>query len=305
MSELLLQTRNLTKQYGRHRAVNDVNMHIKKGAIYGFIGRNGAGKTTCLKMISGLSTPSYGEIEMFGYKGKDLQKVRSRVGCLIEAPGLYGNMSAYDNLNIKCKLTGIKKKGYIEELLKTVGLDTVGEKKTKHYSLGMKQRLGIALALVGEPDLLILDEPINGLDPQGIVEVRETIQKLAKERGMTICISSHILEELSKIATDYGIIHNGCLVQELTREELMKKCSERIELTLDNPKQAIPVLDDMGFSSYQVIDKEHIHIFERLGEIARLNMELAKAGIPVKGISITSEELENYFLRLTGGDNRA
>lgn len=305
MSELLLQTRNLTKQYGRHRAVDDVNMHIKKGAIYGFIGRNGAGKTTCLKMISGLSTPSYGEIEMFGYKGKDLQKVRSRVGCLIEAPGLYGNMSAYDNLNIKCKLTGIKKKGYIEELLKTVGLDTVGEKKTKHYSLGMKQRLGIALALVGEPDLLILDEPINGLDPQGIVEVRETIQKLAKERGMTICISSHILEELSKIATDYGIIHNGCLVQELTREELMKKCSERIELTLDNPKQAIPVLDDMGFSNYQVIDKEHIHIFERLGESASLNMELAKAGIPVKGISITSEELENYFLRLTGGDNRA
>lgn len=305
MSELLLQTRNLTKQYGRHRAVDDVNMHIKKGAIYGFIGRNGAGKTTCLKMISGLSTPSYGEIEMFGYKGKDLQKVRSRVGCLIEAPGLYGNMSAYDNLNIKCKLTGIKKKGYIEELLKTVGLDTVGEKKTKHYSLGMKQRLGIALALVGEPDLLILDEPINGLDPQGIVEVRETIQKLAKERGMTICISSHILEELSKIATDYGIIHNGCLVQELTREELMKKCSERIELTLDNPKQAVPVLDDMGFSSYQVIDKEHIYIFERLGESASLNMELAKAGIPVKGISITSEELENYFLRLTGGDNRA
>lgn len=305
MSELLLQTRNLTKQYGRHRAVDDVNMHIKKGVIYGFIGRNGAGKTTCLKMISGLSTPSYGEIEMFGYKGKDLQKVRSRVGCLIEAPGLYGNMSAYDNLNIKCKLTGIKKKGYIEELLKTVGLDTVGEKKTKHYSLGMKQRLGIALALVGEPDLLILDEPINGLDPQGIVEVRETIQKLAKERGMTICISSHILEELSKLATDYGIIHNGCLVQELTREELMKKCSERIELTLDNPKQAIPVLDDMGFNSYQVIDKEHIHIFERLGESASLNMELAKAGIPVKGISITSEELENYFLRLTGGDNRA
>ena len=137
------------------------------------------------------------------------------------------------------------------------------------------------------------------------MEVRETIQKLAKERGMTICISSHILEELSKLATDYGIIHNGCLVQELTREELMKKCSERIELTLDNPKQAIAVLDDMGFSSYQVIDKEHIYIFERLGESARLNMELAKAGIPVKGISITSEELENYFLRLTGGDNRA
>ena len=305
MSELLLQTRNLTKQYGRHRAVDDVNMHIKKGAIYGFIGRNGAGKTTCLKMISGLSTPSYGEIEMFGYKGKDLQKVRSRVGCLIEAPGLYGNMSAYDNLNIKCKLTGIKKKGYIEELLKTVGLDTVGEKKTKHYSLGMKQRLGIALALVGEPDLLILDEPINGLDPQGIVEVRETIQKLAKERGMTICISSHILEELSKIATHYGIIHNGSLIQELTREELMTRCSERMELTLDDPKAALPILDQMGFTNYQVVNQSTIHIYERLNESAAVNMELAKAGVPVKGIGITNEELENYFLNLTGGAHNA
>ena len=301
----MLEIKDLEVYYGMIQALKGISFEVNEGDVIALIGANGAGKTTCLKMISGLSTPSYGEIEMFGYKGKDLQKVRSRVGCLIEAPGLYGNMSAYDNLNIKCKLTGIKKKGYIEELLKTVGLDAVGEKKTKHYSLGMKQRLGIALALVGEPDLLILDEPINGLDPQGIVEVRETIQKLAKERGMTICISSHILEELSKIATDYGIIHNGCLVQELTREELMKKCSERIELTLDNPKQAVPVLDDMGFSSYQVIDKEHIHIFERLGESASLNMELAKAGIPVKGISITSEELENYFLRLTGGDNRA
>ena len=305
MSEILLQTKALTKQYGHQKAVDNVDIHIKKGAIYGFIGRNGAGKTTCMRMIGGLAKPTSGEISMFGYSGKDLSKVRSRVGCLIEAPGVYPNMTAKENIEMKCRLFGISKKGYAEGILDKVGLLNVGKKKTKNFSLGMKQRLGIGMALVGEPDLLVLDEPINGLDPQGIVEVRETIQKLAKERGMTICISSHILEELSKIATDYGIIHNGCLVQELTREELMKKCSERIELTLDNPKQAIPVLDDMGFSSYQVIDKEHIHIFERLGESARLNMELAKAGIPVKGISITSEELENYFLRLTGGDNRA
>ena len=286
LSEMLLETRNLTKQYGHHKAVDSVNMHIKKGAIYGFIGRNGAGKTTCLKMISGLSKPTCGEIEMFGYKGKDLQKVRSRIGCLIEAPGLYGNMTAYENLNIKCKLFGIKK-------------------KTKHFSLGMKQRLGIGLALVGEPDLLVLDEPINGLDPQGIAEIRDTIQRLQKEKNMTICISSHILEELSKIATDYGIIHNGSLLQEITREELIRRCSERIELTLDHPKQAIPVLDSMGFTNYQVTDKEHIHIFERLNESAALNMELAKAGIPVKGISITSEELETYFLNLTGGADHA
>lgn len=298
---MLLETRNLTKQYGHYKAVNGVSLHIKKGAIYGFIGRNGAGKTTCLKMISGLAEATYGEIELFGYKGKDLRQIRSRVGCLIETPGLYDSMTAYENLNIKCKLFGIKKKGYIEEILRVVGLDNVGRKKTKHFSLGMKQRLGIGLALVGEPDLLVLDEPINGLDPQGIAEIRDTILRLKNERSMTICISSHILEELSKIATDYGIIHNGSLLQELTREELMKKCGERMELTLNNPREAIPVLDAMGFVNYQVVDKERIHIFERLNESALVNMELAKAGIPVKGISITSEELETYFLNLTGG----
>lgn len=305
LREILLETRNLTKQYGHHKAVDHVNMHIKKGAIYGFIGRNGAGKTTCLKMISGLATPTEGEIEMFGCQGKELSKIRSQVGCLIEAPGLYGNMTAYENLNIKCKLFGIKKAGYIEEILELIGLKDTGKKKTKHFSLGMKQRLGIGLALVGEPDLLILDEPINGLDPQGIAEIRDTIQTLQKERDMTICISSHILEELSKIATDYGIIHNGCLLQEMTRDELMKRCSERMELTLDDPRLAIPVLDAMGFTSYQVTDKTHIHIFERLNESASLNMELAKAGIPVNGLSITSEELETYFLNLTGGASHA
>ena len=301
LSEMLLETRNLTKQYGHHKAVGSVNMHIKKGAIYGFIGRNGAGKTTCLKMISGLSKPTCGEIEMFGYKGKDLQKVRSRIGCLIEAPGLYGNMTAYENLNIKCKLFGIKKAGYVEEILKTVGLEHVGRKKTKHFSLGMKQRLGIGMALVGEPDLLLLDEPINGLDPQGIAEIRDMIFKLRDEQNMTIIISSHILEELSKIATHYGIIHNGTLVQEITKEELMQRCGERMEIFLDDPKQALPVLDQMGFKNYQVTDKNTIHIYERLDESAAVNMELAKAGVSVRGIGITSEELENYFLNLTGG----
>lgn len=301
MSEILLKTTGLTKQFGKQRAVDHIDMHIKKGAIYGFIGRNGAGKTTFLKMISGLSTPTSGEIEMFGYTGKELKEIRSRVGCLIEAPGLYGNMSAYDNLKIKCKLFGIKKEGYIEEILKTVGLENVGKKKTKHFSLGMKQRLGIGLALVGEPDLLVLDEPINGLDPQGIVEVRDTILHLQQEGNMTILISSHILEELSKIATDYGIIHNGCMLQELTREELMKRCSERIEIVLDEPERAVPVLDSMGFTNYQVVDQEHIEIYERLDDSANVNLELAKAGISVKEIRITNEELESYFLNLTGG----
>ena len=177
MSEYLLATHGLTKQFGHHKAVDHVDLHVKKGSIYGFIGRNGAGKTTFLKMISGLSQPTSGEIEMFGYKNAQLKNVRSRISCLIESPGLYGNMSAYDNLAVKCRLFGINDKRYIENILKTVGLSNVGKKKTKHFSLGMKQRLG----------------------------------------NMTIIISSHILEELSKIATHYGIIHNGTLVQEITK----------------------------------------------------------------------------------------
>lgn len=305
MSEYLLSTNGLTKKFGSHKAVNHVNLHVKKGAIYGFIGRNGAGKTTCLRMISGLAKPTYGEIEMFGYKNEELKQVRSRISCLIEAPGIYGNMSAYENLAIKCKLFGIRDKRYIENILDTVGLSDTGKKKTKHFSLGMKQRLGIGLALVGEPDLLILDEPINGLDPQGIAEIRDMLLKLKEEQNMTIIISSHILEELSEIATHYGIIHNGNLIQELTREELMLRCSERMEIVLDNPKYALPILDRMGFTNYQVIDKNTIHVYERLEESAVVNMELANAGIPVKGIGITSEELENYFLNLTGGGRNA
>lgn len=301
MKDYLLTTKGLTKQYGRHKAVNQVNMHIRKGAIYGFIGRNGAGKTTTLRMISGLASPTSGEIAIFGYRGKDLKHIRGRIGCLIEGPGLYGNMTAKDNLQIKCKMLGVHKQGYIEELLELVGLENVRRKAVKRFSLGMKQRLGIALALIGEPDLLVLDEPINGLDPQGIMEVRETILKLNQERDITILISSHILEELSKIATDYGIIHNGQLLQEVTDEELRKRCGEKMEITLEDPRQAVPVLDGMGFTNYQVTDREHIHIFERMQDSARVNMELAKAGIPVKGISVSSEELESYFLNLTGG----
>ncbi len=301
MTEYLLTTNRLTKQFGNHKAVNNVSMHVKKGSIYGFIGRNGAGKTTFLKMISGLSTPTQGEIELFGYKNEELKNVRSRISCLIEAPGLYGNMSAFDNLAIKCKLFGINDRKYIEKILNVVGLEKVGKKKTKHFSLGMKQRLGIGLALVGEPDLLVLDEPINGLDPQGIAEIRDMIIRLKEEQNMTIIISSHILEELSKMATHYGIINEGSLLQELTREELMLRCSERMEIKLDSPKDALPVLDRMGFKNYQVIDKNTIYIYERLGESAEVNMGLSQAGILVKEIGITSEELENYFLNLTGG----
>lgn len=303
--EELLRTYGLTKQFGKHRAVDHVDLHVNRGAIYGFIGRNGAGKTTFLRTVCGLAAPTEGEIEIFGARGKELQKIRSRIGCLIEGPGLYGNMTAKENMEIKCRFCGIKRPGYIEELLDMVGLSDVGKKKTKKFSLGMKQRLGIAMALIGEPDLLVLDEPINGLDPQGIAEVRDIILRLNRERNMTILISSHILEELSKISTDYGIIHHGCLLQELTREELMEKCSDRIEITLNQAKAAVPVLDGLGIKNYRVVDRDHIHIFERLDESGQINMELAKAGITVTEIAKTSEELESYFLNLTGGARHA
>lgn len=305
MSEILLSTNVLTKRYGRQKAVDQINIRVKRGAIYGLIGRNGAGKTTFLKMAAGLSRPTSGEICMFGYKGKDLSRVRQRVGCLIEEPGLYRNMSAYDNLEMKCRFCGIRKKGYIEEILETVGLADAGKKKTKQFSLGMRQRLGIGLALVGEPDLLLLDEPINGLDPQGIAEVRETIQRLQEERDMTIVISSHILEELAKIATDYGIIHQGSLVEEITREELMEKCSERLELTYENPERIIPVLDKLGYRKYQITDQNHLFIYERLDQSAWLNETLVKEGIALRELKVSSEKLETYYLNLTGGGSHA
>ncbi len=305
MSELLLSTKGLTKQYGRQKAVSRMDIHVKKGSIYGLIGRNGAGKTTFLKMVAGLASPTDGEINLFGYTGNQLKRIRSRVGCLIESPGLYGNLSAYDNLKIKCKFCGINKKGYIEEILKLVGLENTGKKKSKHFSLGMKQRLGIGLALIGEPDLLLLDEPINGLDPQGIVEIRDMIWRLKEERNMTIIISSHILEELAKISTDYGIIHEGQLLEEITQEELMKRCSERIEIFLENPRAALVVLDRLGIANYQVVDNEHLFVFEKLEESGLLNQELVNAGILVKEMKITNEKLETYFLGLTGGATHA
>ena len=305
MSEYVLRTHALTKQYGKQKAVDQVSIHIRRGAIYGFIGRNGAGKTTFLKMISGLSAPTDGTMELFGCSGKELAKVRPRVGCLIEAPGLYENMTARQNVLLKCQLFGIRQREYVEDILRIVGLSDTGKKKTKHFSLGMKQRLGIGLALVGEPDFLVLDEPINGLDPQGIVEVRDTILKLQEERNMTILISSHILEELSKLCTDYGMIHNGVLLQELTREELMKRCCERMELTLEHTELALPVLDQMGFTDYQVVDYRHIHIFERIDESAAVNQAIVTAGIPLEGITTNSEALESYFLNLTGGVDNA
>lgn len=297
----LLSTNGLTKKFGRYKVVNAVNIHIRQGDIYGLVGRNGAGKTTILKMISGLVAPTEGDFSLFEKSGKAAYQYMSRIGTLIEAPGIYPNMSAYENMKLKCIAMGVRKQGVIEELLNTVGLGTVGKKKVKNFSLGMKQRLGIALALVGDPDLVILDEPINGLDPQGIAEVRETLFKLNKEKNITFIISSHILEELSKIATNYGIIHDGVLIKEMTREELLAECSERIELKTDDTGKACTVLENMGIHQYKVVDVDTIQIFERLNDGGSITMTLAENGVKTVGITIKNEALEDYYLNLTGG----
>ncbi len=301
MMEYLLCTNSLTKQYGRHKAVNSVNVHIRQGDIYGLIGRNGAGKTTLLKMISGLASPTEGDFTLFGKTGKEAYRYLSRVGTLIESPGIYPNMTAADNLKLKCLAMGVRKKNEIEELLDIVGLSDAGKKKVKNFSMGMKQRLGIALALVGDPDLVVLDEPINGLDPQGIAEILDTLFRLNSERNITLIISSHILEELSKIATHYGIIHDGVLIQELTREELLERCSERIELKTDDTRGTCTVLDEMGITRYKVVDPDTIHIFERLNDSGEITFSLAQHRIKTLGITVKNEELEDYYLNLTGG----
>lgn len=303
--EYLLSTNGLTKQYGEQKALNSVDIHVRKGEIYGLIGRNGAGKTTLLKIISGLSSPTEGTFSIFGKSGREISREFGRVGTLIESPGVYPDMSAYENIKLKCIAMGVRKKNVVEELLETVGLKDAGKKAVKNFSVGMKQRLGIALALVGDVDLVVLDEPINGLDPQGIVEVRETIEKLNKDKGITFIISSHILEELSKMATSYGIIHHGELVQELSREELSAKCSERLELKTTDVSKACVVLEKMGIRNLKVVDKNSVYIYERLDEVSAIVRELVHGDVDVLGISVLNENLEDYFLRLTGGAQNA
>ncbi len=299
--EYLLSTENLTKRYRQQNAVDSVNIHVRQGDIYGLIGRNGAGKTTLMRMISGLAAPTSGRFFLFGEEGARAGKIMNRVGALIEEPGIYADMSAYGNLHAKCIALGLRDKGTERRLLEIVGLADTGKKPVGKFSLGMKQRLGIALALVGEPDLVILDEPINGLDPQGIAEVRETIERLNRERRITFIISSHILGELSKFATNYGIIHRGRLLQELSGEELFEKCSRKILLSTPDAPAATTVLEEIGITNYRVTERETVEIYERLEETAEINAALSSAGIPVNGISVRNQELEDYFLELTGG----
>ena len=298
----ILETHDLTKIYGQKEAAKDINLHIREGRIYGLIGRNGAGKTTIMRMISGLSTPTRGSYSLFGKTGPEMKKELRNVGVLIEHPGLYPRLSAYENLKIKCIAMNIRPQGYVEELLKTVGLDGTDRKKpSAAYSLGMRQRLGIGLALVGDPRLIILDEPINGLDPQGIVEVRETLARLRKEKGITIMISSHILDELSRLADVYGIIHEGTLIDEFTEDELHKRSEQYVRIRTEDNKAAVNALAGIGVHA-ELSERDGIRISEQLDNTAAMAKAIVEAGIGLRELYVNVVSLEDYYLRVTGGN---
>ena len=300
--EYILTTDNLTKVYGEKRAADAVSLHVKKGGVYGLIGRNGAGKTTILKMICGLSRPSSGSVTFMGKSGAELASQMNKIGSLIEAPGLFPKMSAYQNMKIKCIMCGKNDDEYIKSLLKQVGLDNVGKKPAQSFSLGMKQRLGIALALVGDPEFVVLDEPINGLDPQGIAEMREIIHKLSKEQGLTVIVSSHILDELAKVADSFGIISNGRLIDEFTKEELNQRCGTHILLKTGDTETTQKVLSDNGIHSYEVLENGSFRINEDIDDTSKLIAALVGAGVAVYELAAVQSTLEQYYLNRTGGN---
>lgn len=294
--EYVLQTNSLTKIFGKKPAVNQVSMNVKRGDIYGFIGKNGAGKTTLIRMVSGLAKPSNGSIRLF--ESDNLDKVRNKVGTMIENPAIYPNMTAKQNLTYYCLLLGLDQHSTVDEMLQLVGLSDTGRKKAKNFSLGMKQRLAIAIALLDDPEFLLLDEPINGLDPAGIKEVRELILRLNRERKITIVISSHILGELSKIATCYGVINNGVLVDEFTNEELEQRCIGVLQVKVDNTAKSEEILKSIGITEYTVEHDNTLLIKNAKEKAGEINSELSKNGVMVNSCSVVGQDLEGYFMQL-------
>ncbi|MBQ9673567.1 MAG: ATP-binding cassette domain-containing protein [Ruminococcus sp.] len=299
----IMTTDKLTKTYGTKDAAKDISIHIREGEIYGLIGRNGAGKTTIMRMLSGLSTPTSGTFSLFGDKGDAAKRHLSKVGVLIEHPGIYPNISAYENIKIKCIAMGCNDSEYIKNILNLVGLENVGDKDTGSFSLGMRQRLGIGLALVGDPKLIILDEPINGLDPQGIVEVRQMLEKLRDEKEITIMISSHILDELGKLADSYGIIHEGKLIDEFTTEELSSRCGQYVTVKTSQTDAAVKALKSAGYKLVLVDNDNNVRISEKLDESAKMIKTLVNANVDVKEAFIKNVSLEDYYLSVTGGQH--
>ncbi|WP_027206351.1 ATP-binding cassette domain-containing protein [Butyrivibrio fibrisolvens] len=299
--EYVFKANGISKQYGKFTALSDVNMEIPKGAIYGFVGKNGAGKTTLIRIMCGLQKASSGFYELLGKTADDadISKARRRMGAVVESPAIYKDMSARDNLIQQCLMLGLPDFSCVDEILSLVGLSGTGKKKARHFSLGMRQRLGIAVALCGDPDFIVLDEPINGLDPQGIIEIRELILKLNRERGITFLISSHILDELSKIATNYGFIDKGHIVRQMSSKELKKECRKSVRMKVSDVGLLTKVMEEKGIE-YKVIDNSTADVYSSINfsEIAK---DFDKVGCSIFTMEEHDESLEAFYLSLLGG----
>lgn len=296
----VVATENLSKYYGKAKVVNNVNMEILNGEIYGLVGKNGAGKTTIMKLVLSMISPSKGSVKLFNTENN--KKNHIRIGAMIENPAFYPNFTARQNLEYYKIVKGLSKEVEVDKLLEMVGLQDTNNKKFKNFSLGMKQRLGLALALLGNPDLLILDEPINGLDPEGIKEIRDILIKENREHGTTIFISSHILSELSQLATKYGFIDKGYLIEEITALDLEKKCTHYIEVKVNDANKTAKVLEkELGCKTYQIVNDKQIKIFNFNDDSNKINRILLKNNIDVYSLEMNGIKLEEYFLNLIGG----
>lgn len=303
--EFVLITSALSKQYGHFKALDRLSMRVPKGAIYGFVGKNGAGKTTLIRTVCGLQSLTAGGYELYGVGHRDprVRQMRRRMGAVVETPSLYLDMSAADNLKEQYRVLGAPSFEGIDGLLRLVGLEGTGKKKAKNFSLGMKQRLGIAIALAGDPDLLVLDEPVNGLDPQGIVEMRELILKLNREHQITVLISSHILDELARLATHYGFIDAGRIVKEISAAELEAACRKCVRMEVTNTRALARVLDGMGVD-YKLLSDRTAEVFARVNA-SQLILALAGQGCEVLSMQERDESLESYYMSLVGGEPHA
>ncbi len=302
--EFVLETKEVSKEFSGRLAVDHVSIQVHRGDIYGFIGENGAGKTTLMRMVCGLAEPSGGELTLFG--NRDLVSQRYRVGCTIENPALYPAMTAMENMEAQRLLLGIRDKKVCGDLLDMAGLSNTGDKKAKNFSLGMKQRLMIALSLLGSPEFLVLDEPTNGLDPVGIKEVRDILQHLNEDRGITILVSSHILGELEKMATRYGVISNGKMVDEFQASEISSRCGKNLVIYTSDPQKSEDVIRSI-FSDAQCTraPENSVHIKGHVDDAGRINEQLVKAGVQVNALIPEGDKLEDYFLQLMGGHRHA
>lgn len=300
----VVETCGLTKTFGSKTAVDHFDMHVNQGDIYGFVGRNGAGKSTVMRMLAGLAAPTSGEVRVFGTSPKEAGTSR-RIGALIEQPGLYGTMSAADNLMMKALALGlVDPKDKVRDLLAFVGLDGAVPKKTKNFSMGMKQRAGLALALLGDPDLLLLDEPLNGLDPEGAREIRQLIMRLADERGITVVVSSHVLEQLGKMATRYGVISKGRMVRELTAAEVDQECSDFLQLEAANPTLALAVLQErFPALRFQALPDGALRIHGG-ADAGAVGAALNEQGIAVRSLYTHRRDLEEFFVEMMGAEHR-